>query len=434
MCSINELLRQTKGMKSDHSINAEIISVGTELLLGQIIDTHAPTMAKILADCGIGCLRRTTIGDNLERLVSALTESLSRSEIVITIGGLGPTNDDLTRDAVAAALNDELVFEEKFAADLKYYFENKGLKFADSNLKQAYRPSCATQIDNPNGTAPGLCCRKVGKIVIALPGPPGEFNPMADGPVRNILRGTYAQKEQSQVIHSRTLRIVGIGESQVEKQVKSLMNGENPTLAPYAHIGEVHLRITAKSSSIKQADLLIDPVDDKIRKILGNAVYGIDDTNLESAVVQLLQQSNSTIAVAESMTGGSLGARITSVPGSSAVFLGGVIAYSIPAKVEILGLNAKLISDNGSVSQEVALEMANCVRRKFNTTFGVGITGNAGPGSDVDPDPKPVGLTFVAISSASSTRVETVSFRGIREDIRQRATQLALRLIREQLI
>ena len=407
---------------------AEILSVGTELLLGQIIDTHAPTMAKLLAECGIGCLRRTTIGDNFDRLVGAIEESLSRADILVTIGGLGPTQDDLTRDAIAKALGDELVLEKNVEQKLREFFAKHNVNFAESNLKQAMRPESATLIDNPNGTAPGLLCRKNGKTVIALPGPAGEFNPMSAGPVKTFL----SQYGGDSVIHSRTLRIVGIGESAVEDMVKSLMDGDNPSVAPYAHLGEVHLRVTARAKTVEEADAIIDPMEKSLRSILGNAVFGIDSTTLEMAVIDLLKTKSLTLAVAESATGGGLGARLTGVPGSSEAFAGGIVAYSRAVKQNLLDVPSDLIDRHGAVSEAVALEMARNVRKKFGVDFGVSITANAGPTTDVGT--APVGQTYVAISSESGDVVDSWQYRGIREDIRRRGTQLALTTLRTQLL
>ena len=208
------------------------LGLGRRLLLGQIVDTHAPVMAQLLASCGIACQRRATLGDNFDRLVAGLKESLERADILVTIGGLGPTQDDLTRDAIAAALGDKLVVEPEVEAALRRFFAERGVKFAESNAKQAQRPESATLIENPNGTAPGLLCQKNGKVVIALPGPAGEFNPMAFGPVKKFLETVGG----AGVIQSRMLRIDGIGESAVEERVRHLMDGENPTVAPYVQM------------------------------------------------------------------------------------------------------------------------------------------------------------------------------------------------------
>ncbi|HLK14165.1 MAG TPA: competence/damage-inducible protein A [Fimbriimonadaceae bacterium] len=406
---------------------AEIVSVGTELLLGQIIDTHAPTMARLLASCGIACQRRSTLGDNLERLTAGLKEALERVDIVITIGGLGPTDDDLTRDAIAAALGDGLVKEAKVEEALRKFFAVRGMAFVESNAKQAMRPESATLIENPNGTAPGLLCQKNGKTVISLPGPAGEFNPMAFGPVKEFL----SRASGGGVIHSRILRVTGIGESMVEDRIRHLMLGENPTVAPYVH-DDVHLRLTARAPTVAQADALIDPVDAAIRGILGAAVYGSDATTLEMAVIEELVRRRQTLAVAESMTGGGVGERLTSVPGSSQAFLGGVIVYRPEVKTELLRIPGDFLARHGPVSAETAEAMAMAVRRHLGADFGLAITGNAGPTSDVDD--KPVGLTFVAVAGPGGVRMEEVKYRGIRDDIRRRAGQLALRTLREELL
>ena len=408
-------------------VTAEIVSVGTELLLGQIIDTHAPAMARLLASCGIACQRRSTLGDNLERLTAGLKEALDRVDIVITIGGLGPTADDLTRDAIAAALGDGLVKEPKVEEELRKFFALRGVPFIESNAKQAMRPESALLIANPNGTAPGLLCRKHGQTIIALPGPAGEFNPMANGPVKAFL----SRASGGGVIHSRTLRVTGIGESSVEERIRHLMLGDNPTVAPYVH-DDVHLRITARAPSVPEADALIDPIEAAIRKILGAAVYGTDETTLETAVIQELSQRGQTVALAESMTGGGIGARLTSVPGSSTVFLGGLIVYTPKAKTELLHIPADFLARHGPVSAEVAEAMAQAVRRHLGADFGCAITGNAGLASDVDG--KPIGQTYVAVAGPSGVRIEEAKYRGIREDIRRRAGQLALRTLREALL
>jgi nicotinamide-nucleotide amidase len=404
--------------------SAEVISVGTELLLGQILDTHAPTMARILAECGIGCQRRHTIGDNLQRLTEAISSALDRVDIVVCIGGLGPTQDDLTRDAIAAALGEDLVRDEGYATQLRNWFRSRNYPFAESNLRQADRPKSAEFIENPNGTAPGLLCQRNMKVVIALPGPKGEFDPMALGPVKAFL----STASGGSVIHSRTLRICGVGESHVEKQILHLLDSTNPTVAPYAHVGEVHLRLTASAASVPDADALIDPMEHKIRAILGDSVFGINATTLEAAVLQELHERKMTLAIAESMTGGGLGSRLTNVSGASKVFQGGVIVYTPQAKQALLAVN----EPSGPVSRETAQALAEAVREKLGTDFGIAIVGNAGPTSDVDG--KPVGLTFVAIASDKGVVVDETKFRGQREDIRRRAEQTALVLLRTTLI
>ncbi len=409
-------------------MTAEIVSVGTELLLGQIVDTHAAHMARILADCGIGCTRRSTVGDNMDRLVSMLKDSLERADLVVTIGGLGPTVDDLTRDGIAAALGDELENVPEVAERLKEFFASRGIRMAESTLRQAQKPTSAQLIDNPNGTAPGLICQKNGKVVIALPGPKGEFDPMATGPVRTFLE----HLQGGQVIHSRVLKVAGMGESHVEEAIRHLMDAENPTVAPYAQPAEVHLRVTARAETREAADLLIDPVVDQIRAILGNHLYGINLATLESATIQLLIERGETVAVAESMSGGSLAARLTSVPGSSKAFVGGTIVYTVGAKTTLLGISPELLEEHGPVSEATALAMAEAVRERLGATYGVSITGNAGPTADIDD--KPIGLTYIGIAGPLGTIVDNAKYRGIREDIQRRSTQTALSLLRNTLL
>ncbi len=409
-------------------MTAEVLSVGTELLLGQIVDTHASLMARILADCGIACTRRGTIGDNMDRLVGALRESLARADVVVTIGGLGPTVDDITRDGIAIALDDTLEEVPEVAERLRSFFSTRNIRMAESNLRQAQKPTCACQIDNPNGTAPGLICEKGGKVVIALPGPKGEFDPMATGPVRQYLE----QLQGGQVIHSRLLRICGMGESLVEESIRPLMDGSNPTVAPYAQPAEVHLRVTARAPTREEADRLIDPVVEQIRTILGANLYGFNETTLEAATVGILSQRSETVAVAESMSGGVLSARITAVAGSSKTFAGGVVAYSVAAKTALLGLDPALVAREGPVSEAVAAAMAEAVRVKLGSTYGLAITGNAGPTADIDD--KPIGLAFIALAAPGATVVEQGRYRGLREDVQRRSTQTALILLRNRML
>lgn len=409
-------------------MNAEIVAIGTELLLGQITDTHSATMARILAECGIACRHRQTVGDNLDRIVETLRQALDRADVVVCIGGLGPTADDLTRDAIALALDDTLETVPEVEERLRKWFASRGYAWVESNARQAQKPTCADLIPNPNGTAPGLVARKNGKTVFALPGPKGEFDPMAFDTVKPMLETLGG----GVVIHSRVLRITGVGESAVEERIKRLMEGENPTVAPYAQPSEVHLRLTARAATVEEAEGLLDPVEAAIREELGTAVYGLNKTTLEEAVIMLLAERGETASTAESMTGGGLGARLTMVPGASAAYLGGVVTYTVGAKGALLPSVSEALGSFGPVSAETAGAMAESVRAQLGTTYAVAITGNAGPTADVDG--KPVGLVYIAIASPSGTHVEECRFRGIREDIRNRAEQTALRLLREELL
>ena len=409
-------------------MNAEIVAVGTELLLGQITDTHSVTMARILAECGIGCRHRQTVGDNLDRIVEVLRQALSRADVVVCIGGLGPTADDLTRDAIALALDDTLETVPEIEERLRRWFASRNYTWVESNARQAQKPTCAELVPNPNGTAPGLVARKNGKTVFALPGPRGEFDPMAYDAVKPMLETLGG----GVVIHSRVLRITGVGESAVEERIKHLMESENPTVAPYAQPSEVHLRLTARAVDLSSAEALLDPVEAAIRAELGSAVYGLNKTTLEEAVINLLIERGETVSTAESMTGGGLGSRLTMVGGASAAYLGGVVTYTAGAKASLLEAVTGALAEHGPVSAETASAMAESVRGQLSSTYSVAITGNAGPTSDVGE--KPVGLVYIAISSPAGTSVEECKFRGIREDIRARAEQTALRLLREKLL
>jgi nicotinamide-nucleotide amidase len=408
-------------------MTAEIISVGTELLLGDIVDTNAAYLGQYLAKLGIQHTHRQTVGDNKQRLVAALELALKRVDIVFTIGGLGPTQDDLTREGVAEALQDNLILDKDLEAHLIELFAQRKYHWTGSQIRQAFRPSCADPLPNPNGTAPGLFCKKNGKYVFCLPGPPSECLPMLEGPVRAILSTFNIEKN----ITSLTLRIVGIGEGLVEDKLKDLMLSANPTVAPYAKSGEVHVRISALAKSPKEAKALIDPIESEIRERLGQNVFGSDDTDLEAVVVKLLSEKHMTIATAESCTAGGLASRITNVEGSSSVFPGGVITYSDEIKSKMLNVSALTLKLHGAVSSEVAIEMALGIRHLYNSDLGVSITGIAGPsGSSKD---KPVGLVHMAIADHDEVIVKNYHFMGTREQIRVRAAQFALIHLYEKL-
>lgn len=401
-------------------MTAEIVSVGTELLMGQIVDTDAAHLAGVLPEYGVACLRRQTIGDNLSRLTEALKVALDRSDIVFTIGGLGPTEDDLTREAIAAAIGQELVLDERVGERLRKFFASRNLSWLDRQLNQAMRPADASVIENPNGTAPGLICPAGKKYVVALPGPKGEFVPMVEGPIRAWLGSLGTGR----VIRSRVVKSCGLGESIVEERVRELIHAENPTVAPYAHPGEVHLRLTASGVTAEDAEALLDPLEKQVQAILGDAVFGGASDTLESVILAQLRIRGEKLAVAESCTGGGLGARITSVAGSSDVFLGGAISYANEVKKAVLGVRAETLNVEGAVSEACAREMAEGACRAFGADWGVSITGVAGP--DGGTPQKPVGLVFIGVSGPDGTTVEEHRFRGSRDGIRQRSVQFAL--------
>lgn len=410
-------------------MRAEIVSVGTELLLGQIIDTNAARISRELAALGIAVYRRVTVGDNHDRLLAALREALAGNDLVITIGGLGPTMDDITRDVLAEAIGDTLRFDEGIAGHLRAFFRSRNVPILESNLRQAWVPEHGRALPNPNGTAPGLLFEHDGRTGIALPGPPGEFVPMMRDHVLPCLRERTGGRG---AIRSRVLRVCGLGESAVEDRVKDLLCGENPTVAPYAKTGEVHLRVTARADDPAEADRLVEDRVAELCRRLGDLVYAYDDELLEAVVVRLLSERGLTVAAAESCTGGLLSARLTDVPGSSRVFPGSLVTYANAAKTDLAGVDAALIEKHGAVSAEVAAAMASGARQRFAADLGIGITGVAGPGGGTEA--RPVGLVYVALSAADGMAVERNQFLGERADVRRRSTQVALVMVRDRLL
>ena len=411
-------------------MRAEVISVGTELLLGQIVDTNAAYLSSLLPQFGIDLHYRVTVGDNEARLADALRTALARADIVFTIGGLGPTADDLTKQTVAAVVGDELVLHEESAKRLRAFFAARGIEMPEANLKQAMIPKRGRVLANPLGTAPGAAFETGDKVVIVLPGPPREFVAMVDSEVAPYLRELVG--EGAEVIRSRTLRIAGLGESSVAEMVGDLLEGSNPTVAPLAAAGEVHLRITAKAASPAQADAMIDEMDARISAILGNAIFGRDDESLEKVVVEKLIERRLTLATAESCTGGLIGNRITDISGSSKTYLVGFVTYSNQAKKEILGVDEQLLDKHGAVSREVARAMAEGARAVSGADIAISVTGIAGPTGGTAA--KPVGLVYMALAAADGTIAFEHRFSGSRMDIKLRASQAALNMLRLHLL
>ena len=408
-------------------MTAEIVSIGTELLFGQIADTDAQVLGRLFPELGIEHRHRQTVGDNRERVVAALRFALSRSEIVVTIGGLGPTEDDLTRQAIAEAMDAPLELDEHYARALRKRFAVSNVQWVDSQLNQAMVPRGGQKIDNPNGTAPGLFLEKNGKIIIAMPGPRSEFVPMAHGPVRDLL----AERSTGQRIVTRSLKVVGLGEGVVEDRLRDLLASANPTLAPYASPGEVHLRLAAKADSHDAATVLLEPLEQAVRDRLGRAIFGADQDTLDSVNLEILRGRYQTLAVAESCTGGGLGARLTAIPGASDVFLGGVISYTNAIKTELLYVPEDLLKRHGAVSSECAEAMASGARSRLGADWALAITGIAGPGGSTES--KPVGLVYTACAGPNGVKVAENRFRGTREFIRIRSAQAALTMLWNEL-
>jgi nicotinamide-nucleotide amidase len=408
-------------------MQVELLSVGTELLLGQIVDTNAAFLAGKLSELGINVYHKTTVGDNTERLVAALRISLGRSDVVLATGGLGPTEDDITAAAVAEVVGVDLVEDEVAAEGIRSFTRFRGIKLIDSLLKQARVPKGATAVSNPVGTAPGIIATHGSKAVIALPGVPTEMKAMAEQTVLPYLAGRASQQGRT-VIVSRVLRLAGIGESQAEAECADLIADQsNPTIAPLAKTYEVWLRLTARTGTREEVEELIAPVEAEIRRRLGDHVYGADDESLERVTGKQLARDKLTLAVAESCTGGLIGHRLTNVPGSSGYFLAALTTYSNESKIELLGVPEALLREHGAVSQECAAAMAEGVRRVTAADIGLSVTGIAGPSGGTPQ--KPVGLVYVGLSDAGGTKVEEVRLRGDREMIKERSAQSALYLL-----
>jgi nicotinamide-nucleotide amidase len=411
-------------------VRCEIVGVGTELLLGQIVNTNAAWIGQRLADVGWDCLRHTTVGDNEARIAEVLREALGRADGVIVTGGLGPTQDDVTREAVAAVAGVPLVRRPVLEDWLRERFARMGTRMAEMNLRQADVPEGARYIDNPRGSAPGLIVEVGGKPLYAVPGVPREMEGMLE---RVVLPDLAARAGEGRAIVSRVLRTAGVGESRLAERLTPLWEaagGGQVTLAYLASAGEVRVRLTAVGATREEALAEIAPVEAKIREELGEIVYGVDDETLEAAVGRLLGERNGTLATAESLTGGLLGGRVTAVAGSSAYYLGGVVAYATEAKAALLGVDRDLLATQGPVSEPAAAAMAEGARRAFGADLGLATTGVAGP---TEQDGRPVGTLCLGVADAAGTATATMRAPGDRAQVRAWAATVALDLLRRRL-
>jgi nicotinamide-nucleotide amidase len=411
-------------------VRCEIVGVGTELLLGQIVNTNAAWIGQRLADVGWDCLRHTTVGDNEARIAEVLREALGRADGVIVTGGLGPTQDDVTREAVAAVAGVPLVRRPELEDWLRERFARMGARMAEMNLRQADVPEGARYIDNPRGSAPGLIVEVGGKPLYAVPGVPREMEGMLE---RVVLPDLAARAGEGRAIVSRVLRTAGVGESRLAERLTPLWEaagGGQVTLAYLASAGEVRVRLTAVGATREEALAEIAPVEAKIREELGEIVYGVDDETLEAAVGRLLGERNGTLATAESLTGGLLGGRVTAVAGSSAYYLGGVVAYATEAKAALLGVDRDLLATQGPVSEPAAAAMAEGARRAFGADLGLATTGVAGP---TEQDGRPVGTLCLGVADAAGTATATMRAPGDRAQVRAWAATVALDLLRRRL-
>ncbi|MEE0397011.1 MAG: competence/damage-inducible protein A [Lachnospiraceae bacterium] len=410
-------------------MTAEIICVGTELLLGNIVNTNAAFLSEKLAYLGINCYFQTVVGDNRDRLLSVINTALSRADILIFSGGLGPTEDDLTKETVAEALGKKLIRDKKAEQEIADYFALRGRIPTDNNWKQADVIEGCEILYNKNGTAPGIFVSEGEKTVILLPGPPLELKSMFTDSVMPKL-----QQKCGQVFYSQTVKIVGPGESSVETQILDMLNTqENPTIAPYAKTGEVHLRVTARAKDEKEAREKTAPVVEELYRRFGNAVYTTDaDETLEMALTKLLIKKKYTMTTAESCTGGMIAARMVNAPGVSAVLKSGFITYANEAKEELLGVSHDTLEKFGAVSRETAEEMAEGAVKAAHTDVAVAVTGIAGP--DGGTKEKPVGLVYIGVNVRGNVEVREYHFSGSRQKIRESVTAAALTFLREKLL
>jgi nicotinamide-nucleotide amidase len=411
---------------------AEIVSVGTEHLLGQIVDTNAPYLCAVLADLGIAVYYRSTVGDNARRVQEVFLHALGRADLVLSTGGLGPTDDDLTVAAVAEALGLPLELNEEAWAHVQEFFRKRNRPMTGQQQKQAMLPRGARMIPNSRGSAPGVIVEHAGRTLIFVPGVPREMKGMIQDHVVPYLRARGLAGRE--VIRSRILRITGLGESAVEDRVRDLMRASaNPTIAPYAHTGECHLRLTARGTD-EEVERLLRETEAVLRERLGETIYAVGEAPLEEVVARALVARGLSIAVAESCTGGLIAHRLTRTPGASAYLDGGVVAYSNAAKRRWLGVAGDLLARHGAVSAEAAGAMAEGVRAQARTDLAVATTGIAGP-TGATPE-KPVGLVYIALAHASGTEVREMRYgtEPGREGVKYLASQTALDMVRLHLL
>jgi nicotinamide-nucleotide amidase len=408
-------------------MRAEILNIGTELLIGQVVNTNATYLARELAALGIDCYFVTTVGDNPERIQAALALAWERSDLVICTGGLGPTADDLTHEMVAQFVGDAMVHHPDVYARIARAFAEKGRHLTESEKKLASFPASAELIPNPAGTAAGVLVTRGEKRLMTFPGVPYELTQMWESWARprlaHLAGGT---------IRSRLMKFVAITEADAAERVADLEAGSNPTVAPYAGSGEVHLRVTAKAPSAAQAEELLEPVVAEVMRRLGDHYFGSDDETLPGVIGRLLRERGETLAVAESMTAGLIASRITDIQGSSDYFVGGSVCYQVAEKVRALGIPADFVERHGHVSPEVTRAIAEAIRNLTGATWGLGITGYAGAGPNT-PDAE-VGHAYVALAGPEGTEIGSYRFGGHpREKVKVFASQRALELLFQHL-
>jgi nicotinamide-nucleotide amidase len=402
----------------------EVIAVGTELLLGQIVNSNTSTMGAALAERGFDAHYQQSVGDNLDRIASAIVIALGRSDAIIITGGIGPTQDDITREAVCAATGLEMDYSEEYAEHLRQWWATRGREMPASNLRQASHPAGSELLPNPRGTAPGLALEHQGKWIFCVPGVPAEMEYLLSA---EVLPRLATASGDEQVIVSRLIRTWGRPESEVAEMLDDLYIGSvNPSLAFLASNSEIKIRITAKAPTVPEADRMIEPVEREVLARLGDNVFGTGDETIERVLFRLLTDLDYTIGTAESMTGGLVSARLTAVPGSSLIVKGGLVAYDSALKQKLLG-----VADISQVvTEDAAVTVARGARALLDVDVAVSVTGSAGP----QPLEKPVGTVIIGVATPDDARAREIRFTGDRERIRSYATTAALQLTRLALI
>ncbi|MFZ0627637.1 MAG: competence/damage-inducible protein A [Acidimicrobiia bacterium] len=402
----------------------EVLAVGTELLLGEIVNTNTATMGALLAERGFDAHYQQTVGDNLERIATSIEIALSRADALIITGGIGPTQDDITREAVCAATGLELVFDEEYADRLRSWWEGRGRKMPESNIRQAFHPAGAELLPNPRGTAPGLRLLHEGRQIYCLPGVPAEMEQMMEN---EVLPRLVSATGRDEVIASRVVRTWGRPESEIGELLDDVFTGStNPSLAFLASNSEIKLRITAKAATTADAMRLIEPVVEVVRQRLGESVFGVDDDTIERVLLRLLTERGYTIGSAESMTGGLVSTRLTNIPGASQVVRGGLFTYVPDLKASLLGVT----DASEVVNRETAVEMAQGARRVLGVDVAVSVTGSAGP----QPLEKPVGTVVIGVATPERASARELRYPGDRERIRTYSATAALQLARLALL
>ncbi|MCB2224008.1 MAG: competence/damage-inducible protein A [Actinobacteria bacterium] len=407
----------------------EIVAVGTELLLGQIVNSNAAEIGSRLAEAGLDHYRQTVVGDNLDRMAAALREAMERADAVVVTGGIGPTQDDITREAMCAAAGVPMVFDEAFAGLLRERWARRGWEMPESNLRQAEHPEGAVMIPNPRGTAPGLRLRAGDAWLIALPGVPQEMLPMLEESVIPFLVAEAGG--DGSVLVSRVIRTWGLPESRVAEMLGDLFAAAgNPTMAFLASAGEIKVRLTARAPDDRAAAALLDPLEAVVRERLGRRVFAVGGDPIEAIVLGLLAERGWTVGTAESATGGLLAARLTGVPGASASYVGSIVAYTARAKQDLLGVPAAVLEEHGLVSEETALAMAAGAAGRLPADVVVAVTGSAGP----EPLEAPVGTIVVAVQTPEGAAARVLRLPPDRERARTLGSTGALHLLRRALL